>query len=1542
MFKGLKLKLEDEAKKIQASMQQYGEQLTQQVDHIRGATSDAGSEGGSSITRRFLSSVGGSSAASPSSKDLLNQSEDSLGLDSSSRQRRLSDGSTHSTESSLSVLFQSVPGLAGTTLDTAGSDSETIDEYGSGVIRSATKDQISSVLSRLQGRASTYKDKYRDLVKKYNDVVTENNKCRTVLAQTQDKALDRIEKLKRDKKVLGEKLRELEESQSNLPSVEHKQHRLEEMLEKCKLEITKNRAKIKELTQENEKLSLNVQAAESESDISTLVADRVANEWKQRIDRVEEEWTERMNKNEADHAIQLATTKADMHAALEAKDKEIESWRSKCHALELQDGQANERWQKKVDELQKVIQALEVEKGDMIEKLSAAKLQGVKAVRDEEERKREELVAEFAEKEERLQREFEKRMKDFESEKEEEALYAERKMAELKDSLISAAEKHQAEVAELMQEHDEIVSSTRKQQLIELEAVTAKLELAREEADKLRLKNDTLEKQLEQLDESYTSERAQSERVLQDQIDELMEKLRTQEAAYRSQDEGEMAAMRDSYTRLCETNDDLKKKLDEVTSTSAGQLAEAKELEEKLRAELSELRTMLESRNAEFYLVEMRKQELEEEIAAAHELSAINDRLRAELEETRKQREAESLVSPLRDRAGKGEEGSKEDCTSLEKECFKREMSSDERKGGQCLDPILSESELEGKDGIPSNVASISELSAQTAGEMCTSDELQQLRSEVAHLSETNTRLAAKINQLEAENSKVMMAKDETQRLLNELKSASETMHGRVDELHQVGSSGDEIPGNSPSAEYFRMENLRLSEELKRNEGEILLARDYKATLEKELLELKSQVAERHSKLDGADVLISLQEENKSGQNEDGELHPNGSHHRIALLEEQLRVQLDEVERLSQLATSESRRADEAQNVLKEKAAELESLMREIKQKDGIIAGLEDELEKVSREEKALRTQCADYENHCRQLESRIGELVQEQEKLHSALIEERGLVESSTASLRQLQNSLAEEEKRALELQHVLEEKLTQSASLESEAELKEEQLKREISLRKDQENLVTELRKEIERIHSEHKEDVAAELSKLNSAQAKIEQLVAKEAEDKKLLVDMQSKVVIAEEKLRDIEKTREQEKFEEERIREQYASALENVKQELADAHKRIRMTEASETESVRLKQELEQIRKKCEENAARHQEETDATVKQLRSKAEKKIAKIKAAAEKDVSSVKAELLLEVDQLRRDVSDRDRRIDELTLEKARTEQQLIAQQQLEEELEQRRLKEKEMNESRKSIERRILELEAGNQLLEKKNIELNEYKEKSEAQAEESDRNLKELQEKIRTLEGVNEEGFRKAAVKQDTDNKKAVRELQREVRQLYVELNEKTDALDVARSRISELESNPSKSGEEVAIQSQIHEDNVSPNYGHEEELESMRRKLKECHSEIDRLQETNTHLQRLVEHPNQEPNSPAVVSVKRSSLYDGMGFADPAEAEYLKNVLYRYMYSRENLGKEAVTLARVIGTVARFSKSEMDNVVTKEESRVAGWVGGTVSHVLTGR
>ena len=65
-----------------------------------------------------------------------------------------------------------------------------------------------------------------------------------------------------------------------------------------------------------------------------------------------------------------------------------------------------------------------------------------------------------------------------------------------------------------------------------------------------------------------------------------------------------------------------------------------------------------------------------------------------------------------------------------------------------------------------------------------------------------------------------------------------------------------------------------------------------------------------------------------------------------------------------------------------------------------------------------------------------------------------------------------------------------------------------------------------------------------------------------------------------------------------------------------------------------------------------------------------------------------------------------------------------------------------------------------------------------------------------------------------------------------------------------------------------------------------------------------------------------------------------------------MNERETLGKEIVvcykkviskrnetfqTLARVIGTVTRFSKKQLDDVLAKEENRAASW-GQTLSGV----
>lgn len=54
--------------------------------------------------------------------------------------------------------------------------------------------------------------------------------------------------------------------------------------------------------------------------------------------------------------------------------------------------------QGQIDELKSTIEALESEKADMVLKLSEAKQQGVKAVREEEEKKRQELVEEMQKK----------------------------------------------------------------------------------------------------------------------------------------------------------------------------------------------------------------------------------------------------------------------------------------------------------------------------------------------------------------------------------------------------------------------------------------------------------------------------------------------------------------------------------------------------------------------------------------------------------------------------------------------------------------------------------------------------------------------------------------------------------------------------------------------------------------------------------------------------------------------------------------------------------------------------------------------------------------------------------------------------------------------------------------------------------------------------------------------------------------------------------------------------------------------------------------
>uniref|UniRef100_A0A158P7K2 GRIP domain-containing protein n=1 Tax=Angiostrongylus cantonensis TaxID=6313 RepID=A0A158P7K2_ANGCA len=428
------------------------------------------------------------------------------------------------------------------------------------------------------------------------------------------------------------------------------------------------------------------------------------------------------------------------------------------------------------------------------------------------------------------------------------------------------------------------------------------------------------------------------------------------------------------------------------------------------------------------------------------------------------------------------------------------------------------------------------------------------------------------------------------------------------------------------------------------------------------------------------------------------------------------------------------------------------------------------------------------------------------------------------------------------------------------------------------DQEKVIAQLRAEIDDLQHQQEVTTSSYEEKLRFAEDEIMVLKACEENATKSLAEMQEKFGVIEEKLHIVEKSREDEKLEGDRIRFEYEKALENLNCEL----------------------------------------ESETAIRDLKLKAEKKLGKIKAATENDVTLAKAELALKIDELQRVLSERNCLIDKMVVEKARMEQKFIEQQE-ENELKYRQAKEVE----KQNVEIRVAELENENRLLGEENSELVKYKEESNARIEESERNVKELQDKIRFLLDTNENSSQKAVEKHDNENRKAFRELQKEIRQLYMELDVKTEALDTANARLFELESNSSKVAEEAIVPKHNHRSiDASPNHEIDEELELMRRKLNDSHKEVDELRETNSKLENLLkEQWKNYQNSPAVIKVSDSELHEGLGFSDPAEAE---------------------TLARVIGTVAKFSKSEMENVISREESRVAGWVGGTVSHVLTGR
>uniref|UniRef100_A0A0N4Z2R9 GRIP domain-containing protein n=1 Tax=Parastrongyloides trichosuri TaxID=131310 RepID=A0A0N4Z2R9_PARTI len=667
MFKGLKSKLEDEAKKISSAVSQYGENVAQQL---------RASEGGGGILNFNKGNNENDTSKVKKNDTAVIQEYDETSLfslspvdepPSNNRVRRLSDSSNISTNNEIFSFDNLIPQKSAILTELESNADESV--VGSDMFTSASKEQISSIINKLNSRSAKYKTKYKNLVNTYNELVTANAKCQSVLEQTQDATVKKIKQLKDEKLILEEKLRNVH--CGAMPNDVAKIKKLEELLEKCKENICNNKAKIATLNKENEELKIKLNDSHE-----------ILNNDKDDMTRqsLRKEHAEKMKKMEEDNTLALAKVKSQFHTQLEEKDNEINSWRTK-YSQQVQD---TETLKVKNDELVKLTEVLEQEKKEMVEKLMEAKKQVFESLENDEKIKREQRELEFNErlnstimendlkwqkKIDELKEEYENSInnlhngthnidtsKSFVDENNERVIEDlqsennilkkeiknvmssnEKEINELKKSIEFTTERHKDEIDNIIKEAEEGTKDLKK----ELENITNKYNqlsmVVEDEKCKLYEKIKQLEEESSVNNITITELRKISDTQKNDLSTEL-NKLKVQlEVITKERDnlmikikeyEIKLKDLENKYQSEVEENQSLAIKLEEIT-------LEQNTLKESTKNEIEELNMLIESKKQEILNLLNEKEAYEAELTDARLVKKLKTQLEADLEDMR-------------------------------------------------------------------------------------------------------------------------------------------------------------------------------------------------------------------------------------------------------------------------------------------------------------------------------------------------------------------------------------------------------------------------------------------------------------------------------------------------------------------------------------------------------------------------------------------------------------------------------------------------------------------------------------------------------------------------------------------------------------------------------------------------------------------------------------------------------------------------------------------------------------------------------------------
>ncbi|EDX08357.1 GD25057 [Drosophila simulans] len=356
MFANLKNKLIEEVKASPSKFQQFANAAQAAVSSSSSTTPN--SETNTSNNENFFSITEEDTPQnSPyriqklpatSASALRGRSTQSLN-GATSRTRKLSNSSMAS-DVSFRLPTYEAPAVYHLQSDLDETSSEFDDSASTARLDVITKDQLYDAYKKSLDRYHKYRCRYTDLAKKYKELERDSSKARSVLVETQDKALRRISELREQctleqqaKAHLEEALRvEMDDMSCKMQAYQTKLQLLGENPENitAALERSGQQLESEQLIDLEESTGMSPSSANGSSGVSDL--QRLLKEREEQLESVTKKY-EALRKQEEENVLLLAQTKQAIHTELELKDTEVRQLQEKLKQLESQrESQNNE------------------------------------------------------------------------------------------------------------------------------------------------------------------------------------------------------------------------------------------------------------------------------------------------------------------------------------------------------------------------------------------------------------------------------------------------------------------------------------------------------------------------------------------------------------------------------------------------------------------------------------------------------------------------------------------------------------------------------------------------------------------------------------------------------------------------------------------------------------------------------------------------------------------------------------------------------------------------------------------------------------------------------------------------------------------------------------------------------------------------------------------------------------------------------------------------------------------------------------------------